>query len=484
MNYKVVLQLIGYMLIGLGVLIFIPLLAAFYYGEKDSSAFLISGGACILCGFLLAMLFRNNDTIAEREGFTIVTLSWVFFSIFGCLPYMLSTPAHSFTDSFFETMSGFTTTGSTIFTDIEAHTKSILLWRSITQWLGGMGIIVLGLAILPILGVGGMQLFRAETPGPVSTKLTPRIKDTAKILWLVYVGLTAIQFLLLCLAGMPVFDSICHSLTTMPTGGFSPKAASIGHYESSAIHWIITIFMLLAGINFSIHFQILRGIIRKTFADSELRTYLFLALCFTLLICINLFTKNDITGYSSFSICLRDASFTVASILTTTGYATADFELWPVFSQGLIFVLLFLGSCAGSTGGGIKTIRLIVLYRFACQQLYYLLHPRAILNLKVDEKVVKNNIIFGVLGFFIIYIGFFTLGAIALMGTGQDFLTALSASAACIGNVGPGLGAVGPMDNFAHITTFGKWCLIFLMLLGRLELFTVLVIFSAAFWKD
>lgn len=483
MNYKTVLQIISQMLIGLGIMLFIPLIATIYYQENDAFVFLASGFCSILCGLCGHFLFRSKNSIAERESFAIVTLTWLFFSLFGCLPYLFSNSGHSFTDSFFETMSGFTTTGATIFTDIESHTKGILLWRSLTQWLGGMGIVVLSLVILPFLGTGSIQLFKAEIPSPMDAKFTPRIKDTAKILWLVYIGLTIILLILLYLSNMPLYDSICHSLTTMSSGGFSPKSTGIGHYHSSLTHWIIAIFMLFSGINFSLYFQIFKGSWQKAFKDHELRTFLAAILIFSTIIYWQTGTQAS-DGINACRISFKEAFFTVSSIVTTTGFSLTDFSLWPVLAQGLIFVLIFFGACVGSTSGGIKITRLIILHHFAWQQLYYLLHPKAILNLKINSHVIKNNIIFGVLGFFTMYMAFFICGALILMATGLDFISSLSAAAACISNVGPGLNTVGPAGNFAHISALGKWCLIFLMLLGRLEIFTVIVLFTSAFWKD
>jgi trk system potassium uptake protein TrkH len=481
MKFKVVFYTIGLLLLWLGLSLLLPLIATFIYGENDAMAFVISSVLTIISGILLIKFCKTKEEISNREGFAIVTLSWIFFSFFGGLPYMLSSPHHTLTDSFFETMSGFTTTGSSIFTNIEAHTKGILLWRSMTQWFGGMGIIVLSLAILPILGIGGMQLFKAEVPGPTSDKLTPRIKDTAKILWIVYVILTLAETLLLCIAGMNFYEALCHSFTTLSSGGFSPKNGSINDYNSSAIHNIITVFMFFAGVNFALHFRWMRGKFTSVWKDTEFKTYLAVFLAFSAFISINLMLNNK---YDSVYICVRDACFTTSSLLTTTGYATADYELWPYFSQYVAFCLMFIGGCAGSTGGGIKIIRDIILLKFSYQQIYQLIHPKAILQLKIGEQVVKNPVIFGVLGFFVIYICSFVIGTILMSATGLDFLTASSATAACLGNIGPGLGDVGPTNNFAHVTDFGKWVLSFLMLIGRLELFTVLVLFTPVFWKD
>jgi trk system potassium uptake protein TrkH len=482
MNFKVVFYTIGLLLVVLGACLLLPLLCTMYYGEGDAHAFYLSAIITVFSGLGLAHLCKTQDEISNREGFAIVALSWVAFSLFGALPYCFSTPAHTYTDAFFETMSGFTTTGSSIFTNIEAHTKGLLFWRSITQWLGGMGIIVLSLAILPILGIGGMQLFKAEVPGPTSDKLTPRVKDTAKILWGVYVLLTALETILLMIAGMPPYEALCHSFTTLSSGGFSPKNTSINHYDSSAIHLIITFFMLCAGVNFSLHFKFLKGRFKEVFRDGEFKTYCMVFSIFVLFLFCDLLLSK--TANSSPLIQLRDAAFTTASLLTTTGFATADYELWPLFSQFIAFLLMFIGGCAGSTGGGIKIIRNMIVLKFSYQQFYQLIHPKAILQMKIDTQVVKNPVLFGVLGFLVLYISSFAVGTLIMSGTGLDFTTAASATASCLGNIGPGLGSVGPTENFAHISTIGKWVLSFLMLLGRLELFTVLILFTPVFWKD
>ncbi|MCJ8347066.1 TrkH family potassium uptake protein, partial [bacterium] len=461
MKFKVVLNILGKLLIVLAGFLLLPLIVTWYYQENDLLAFVGPSVLSLLVGLVLSKYTKGNDEISNREGFAIVSMIWILFSVFGGLPYMISSPSLSFTDSFFETMSGFTTTGSSVMQNIQGHTKGILLWRSITQWIGGMGIIVLSLAILPILGIGGMQLFKAEVPGPTSDKLTPKIKDTAKILWEAYIFLTFLQATLLFFAGMSPYDAICHSLTTLSSGGFSPNNTSIAHYETSAIHFIISLFMIFAGVNFANHYQFSRRNFSALFKDVELKAYLGVMLVVGILLCLNLMLTGQ---YSDIFLCFRDVLFTTTSMVTTTGFATADFETWPLFSQFLIFCLMFTGGCAGSTGGGIKIVRLIIFLKFAYQQVYQLIHPKAILQLKLNQRMVKTPVILGIMGFLVLYVFSFFLGTLIMSATGLDFTTAVTATASCLGNIGPGLAMVGPTDNFSQITDFGKWVLAFLML--------------------
>lgn len=464
---------------GLSIAMLFPLLATFSFGEKDWFAFLIPAILTFLFGLILSRIFESNDEMSAREGFSIVASVWVVFTIFGSLPYVFV--GHSFTDSFFQTMSGFTTTGSTIFRDIASHSHGILLWGSVTQWIGGMGIIVLSLAILPVLGIGGMQLFRAEVPGPVSDKLTPRIRDTAKILYQTYIFLTVVECLLLWLAGMDFYSAVCHSLSTLSSGGFSPHNASIAHYESSLIHFIIIFFMMAAGMNFALHYQFSRFNFSSIWTDTEVKSYLLFISSIVLLLISILWFQGF---YSDWFLCFRDVLFTTTALITTTGFATADYEQWPAVCQAILYVLFFAGGCAGSTSGGVKIIRLIIFCKFAYQQINQLIHPQAILNIKVSRQMVKDNVIKGVLGFFLLYALSFMIGTILMTATGLDILSASSATATCLGNIGPGFELFGPTDNFADVSTFGKWVLSFLMLLGRLELFTVLVLFTPTFWRD
>ena len=376
-------------------------------------------------------------------------------------------------------MSGFTTTGSTILTDIEAMPASLLLWRSMTQWFGGMGIIVLSLAILPMLGVGGMQLFKAEVPGPTADRLKPRIQDTAKLLWGVYFLLTTIEVLLLMAGNMSLFDAVNHAFTTMATGGFSTRNASLAAFDSAYIDGVVTLFMFLAGVNFSLHYLGLRGRFVDYVRNEEFRFYLALAVSGIALIML----FNAGSAYPSFWDNLRYTAFQLVSILTTTGFGTADYELWPVLCQYLLVIAMFVGGCAGSTGGGIKVARMLLLAKHAQVQLFRLIHPRAVRLVKLGERAVDKEVMQSILGFFALYMAVFVLASFIMAATGMDLVSAGGSVIATLSNIGPGLGSVGPIDNFAHVPAVGKVTLALCMLLGRLELFTVLVLVFPTFWR-
>jgi trk system potassium uptake protein TrkH len=375
-------------------------------------------------------------------------------------------------------MSGFTTTGATIFTDIEALPKGILFWRSMTHWIGGMGIIVLSLAILPILGIGGMQLFVAEVPGLTPDKLHPRITQTAKRLWIIYVVLTLVQTLLLMLGGMNLFESLCHAFGTMATGGFGTRNDSIAGF-SPYIQYVIIVFMYLAGISFTLHYFTIKRQFSKVLRNEELRLYTLLLITATVIIAAALFYTQHLGPGKAF----RDALFQVVSIVTTTGFITSDYLLWPFFTWLLLFLLMFTGGCAGSTGGGIKIVRIILLFKNSRMELKRIIHPQAMLPVRLNGKSISQQIIFNVLAFFLIYIIIFAFGSLVMSAMGMEFESAVGAVAASLGNIGPGLGTVGPVLNYSTVPMAGKWVLAFLMLLGRLELFTVLILFSASFWK-
>lgn len=479
MNLILTLRILGSLLLFLGAALFVPLPFSFYYGDGVWSAFILSAVICFVVGGLLFSFCKSPKELTVREGFAVVTFGWTVFAVFGALPYLISGAIASPLDAIFETMSGFTTTGSTILTEIEALPQSLLFWRSLTQWLGGMGIIVLSLAILPMLGVGGMQLFKAEVPGPTADRLKPRIQDTAKMLWGVYFLLTMVETLLLMLGGMSFFDALCHSFATLATGGFSTQNSSIAAYDSSYIDGVITLFMILAGINFALHFQILRGKAREFFRSEELRVYLGIILVATAVIMIFNWTGGI---YQPFGENLRYSIFQVSSIMTTTGFGTADFELWPVLPQYLLVLLMFIGGCAGSTGGGMKVARILLLFKHAQVQVFRLIHPRAIRLVKLGNRPVDKEVLQSILGFFALFIGVFVVGSLLVAASGMDLVSSGGAVIACLSNIGPGLGTVGPVDNFAHVPGFGKSVLIVCMLMGRLELFTVLVLFFPSFW--
>ncbi|MFO7875044.1 MAG: TrkH family potassium uptake protein [Desulfovermiculus sp.] len=482
MRWGFILQVVGLIVLFVGLTMLLPL--GFSLTAKDGTAvsFIQAMLLSIAVGGGLFLVFRTDrgHTVTHREGMCIVTLGWAGAGLFGALPFYLSGSIPGLTDCVFETFSGFTTTGSTILGDIESLPSSILMWRSQTQWLGGMGIVLLSLAILPFLGVGGMQLYKAEVPGPTPDKLRPRVKDTARLLWQVYLLLSALEFLFLLAGGMSFFDSLSHTFTTMPTGGFSPKSASIGHYDSVYFDLVITFFMFMAGVNFALHFQLLRRNPSAWWRSPEFRFYLLVTLGVTLIVTLCIYGSV----YSSLGQALRYSLFQVVSIFTTTGYGTADYELWGPLAQFLLLLCMIVGGSAGSTAGGVKCMRLIILIKQAQRELMRLVHPRAVVPVKLGGKIVSDEILSGVVGFFLLYLALAALAMCILAASGVDLLTTIGAVIACISNIGPGLGQVGPTDNFGHLPDLGKWVLTFCMLLGRLEIYTVIVLFSREFWKS
>lgn len=449
--------------------------------SHDFLPLLLSGLGISGLGSVFWLTNRRPDqnAIGKREGYIIVSLSWIIISLFGAIPFIISGITHSYTDAFFETMSGFTTTGATIFSDVESIPKGILFWRSLTQWMGGMGIIVLSLAILPVLGIGGMQSFMTDIQGNVTDKLHPRIMQTAKRLGGIYVLLTLIQSILLMFGGLNLFDALCHAFGTMATGGFSTKNNSVAGF-SPYIQYIIIVFMFLAGTNFTLHHFLLKGQFIKVLANEEFRIYSLLLFVAALIIGIALYNMVGIPAEKSF----RDSLFQVVSIVTTTGYITTDYLLWPFFGWFLIFLLMFTGACSGSTGGGIKIVRILLLLKNSVLELKRLIHPQAVIPVRLNGKSVPQNIIFNVLAFFLIYIMIFAFGSLVMSFMGLEFESAIGSVAACLGNIGPGMGVVGPVLNYGPIPDAGKWLLTLIMLLGRLELLTVLILFSSTFWRS
>ena len=500
MSLKLIFYTLGNLLICLAGTMLLPLGVAIYYrinfGEAHNNlvAFVISAAITLITGLILRLSLRaRQEELGIREGFAVVALAWVTVALFGALPYQLSgvfhiegrSPWTAFSFSYFESMAGFSTTGATVLTEIERLSHAMLFWRSFTHWLGGMGIVVLAVAILPMLGIGGMQLFRAEAPGPQTDRLTPRIAQTAKLLWGVYVLLSILEVILLMLGKMTLFDALCHTFGTMATGGFSTKNASIGHYNSVYIDMVICVFMFLAGTNFALHYRALRGNVKAYFQDTEFKFY-----CTVIVVGITLISWNTIrfqvdgqTPYDSMWTSLRYATFQVLSIITTTGYGTADFEQWPALSQFILVTLMFYGGCAGSTGGGMKQVRFLLLIKQSGAEIKRLIFPHAVLPIRVNERVVPREVMTNVLGFFFFFIGIFAIVTCIMATLGLDLVSAAGATIAAMGNIGPGLGSVGPTDNYAHIHTVGKFVLSFCMLLGRLELYTVLILFSPNFWK-
>jgi trk system potassium uptake protein len=472
---------VGLLTFFFGLTMLVPLLTSFYFRETTVIPLFAAMAVTLVAGGAIFAIFRRykTDQINQREGMGIVTLSWLSVSFFGALPFFLAPEGLAFTDAVFESVSGFTTTGASVLTNIEAFPKSLLLWRGFIQWLGGMGIIVLSIAILPLVGVGGMQLYKAEVPTPVPDKLKPRIRETAVILWQVYLLFTVMEIVLLVVAGMSFFDAVCHAFTTLPTGGFSTRNASIAHYQSVPIDGIIIVFMLLAGINFSLHYQLLRGRPLVFWKDAECRFYFCIVV--VLILCVSIDTFGDV--YASLFDAVRYSAFQVVSIVTTTGYATADYVKWPAMSQLIIFFCMFLGASAGSTGGGMKCLRIMLCIKYGYKELFGLVHPHAVSHIKIDGKPVPREVIHSILGFLALYIGLFVLAATLLGAMGVDFTTALGATASAIGNVGPGFGQVGPVENYAQIPAMAKWLLAWCMLLGRLEVYTVIILLVPEFWR-
>ena len=481
MRWRCILYVVGLLTLFFGLTMTASLAVSLYFQDGSSLPMLFSMVITLLVGILVTLGFRGADTsnIRQREGMAIVFFGWTAVGFFGALPFYFGGVELTFTDAFFESISGFTTTGSSIFTSIESHVKGILFWRSYIQWLGGMGIIVLSLAVLPFLKVGGMQLYKAEVPSPVPDKLKPRIQETAVTLWKVYILFTVLQILMLLAGGMNLYEAVCHTFTTMPTGGFSTKSASIAHYNSAYFDTVFILFMLMAGINFSLHYQMLRGKPLAIWKNAEGRFFLFISLALVLLVSWNIHGEV----YHSMGDSIRYGAFQVVSILTTTGFATADYETWPAMSQVILFMCMFIGASAGSTGGGIKCLRIMLLFKYCYRELFSLVHPRSITHIKISGKPVPEEIIRSVIGFLTLYIGLFAVCAVILAGLGVNFVTSLTAVASCIGNIGPGFGLVGPAENYASIPTLGKWLLIWCMLLGRLEIYTVIILLAPEFWR-
>lgn len=479
-NGRIIINILGFLLAIEGLFIMLSIPVSLFYAEGDYLVFLYSGLATGIPGLIGWVLTRKAEkNIGKRDGYIIVSLGWILFSLFGALPFVISGSIPSYTDAFFETMSGFTTTGASILDNVESLSHGLLFWRSLTQWIGGMGIIVLSLAVLPLLGIGGMQLFIAEVPGPTPDKLHPRIKGTAKRLWLIYIFLTLAQTLLLWAGKMDFFDAINHAFTTMATGGYSTKQASVAYWDSPYIHYVITLFMFLAGTNFTLSYFAFHLRFEKVFRNEEFRFYSVLTLLFTVFIAISLFLTSNYNLEASF----RHALFQVVSIMTTTGFVTSDYLSWIPVLGLVIFVLMFFGGSAGSTGGSVKIVRVVLLFKNSMLELKRLIHPNAILPVRLNRQVVDPQIVTNVLAFVSFYLLTLVVSTVVMSAMGYDMDTCLGAVASCLGNIGPGLGLVGPVETYSHLPAFGKWFLSFLMLIGRLELFTVLILFSPDFWR-
>lgn len=482
LNTKMILRVMSLLLLIEAFFMLLSGGVSYLMGDGDWIWFLISVAITVtFSGLGLLITHRAQRKLGKREGYLIVSTIWIFFSIFGGLPYYLSGAIPSVTDVFFETMSGFTTTGSTILNDIESLSHGILLWRSITQWIGGMGIIVLSLSILPMLGVEGMQLFLAEVPGPTKDKLHAKVSYTGRVLWSIYTVLTLIESLCLWVAGMDYFDAICHALTTMASGGFSTKNASIAAFDSPTIEYIIIVFMFLSGINFALYFRLIQGQFRKFFHDEEFHHYCRILLILILLVGIGLFfTQHEAMSITEI---VRNSVFNVIALVTTTGYATSEYMEWSPFVWTSIMIAMLFSACAGSTSGGIKTARLVLLFKNSLYEFKRLIHPNAILPVQFNGHVISPQIINSVVAFIALYVSIIVISILVFTFNDMPFDLAFGTAVSAIGNIGPTIGGIGAAANYCDLTVFAKWYMALLMLIGRLEIFTVLIIATPAFWK-
>lgn len=482
MQFFVIQRILGLLLVVFSFTMLPPVFVGWLFEDTFISPFIKGFFLLLTIGFLMWLPVRRfKRELRLREGFLVVVLFWTVLGVSGSAPFIFSSELQiSLVDAVFESISALTTTGATVIVGLDDLPKSILFYRQQLQWLGGMGIIVLAVAILPMLGVGGIQLYRAESPGPVKdSKLTPRIKGTAKLLWIIYVAFTIACAIAYYFAGMDPFDAICHSFSTIAIGGFSTHDASIGYFDNHMIELVAVVFMVLSGANFSLHFIAWRSLSLKTYlADSEFRFYLMSLTGLTIVVLVYLYFMHV---YGSFSESYFNAIFQVVSIATTTGFTTADYSHWPGFLPVLLVFASFMGGCAGSTGGGMKVVRILLLFRQGWGEILRLIHPNAKIAIKLNRKPVDSRIIQAVWGFFSVYVGIFVLFMLILMATEMDQVTAFSAVAATLNNLGPGLGGVA--ENFKSISDFAKWLLCLTMLMGRLEIFTLLVILTPAFWR-
>ena len=494
LNYKIIFHFFGLLFLFNGGFMLLSTLVSYIYSDGVTFKLFLSGLITLLIGGSAMLYTRNHKKeMNKREGYIVVAFGWIVMALSGTLPYILTETIPNFTNAFFETMSGFTTTGASILKDIEVVPEGILFWRSLTHWIGGMGIIVLAVAILPLLGIGGMQLFAAEAPGPSADKLHPRITDTAKRLWLIYLGYTVAETILLKAAGMSFFDAINHSLSTLSTGGFSTKNASVAYWnDKPLIQYIIITFMFLAGTNFVLSYFAFKGKISKILQDEEFKLYFKFISVFTTVAAIIIYFNADMSissiehpqvlgaGESAF----RHGLFQVLAIVTTTGFVTADYTLWTPFLTLFFFGLMFLGGSAGSTSGGIKIVRHLITIKNGFVEFKRALHPNAILPVRYNKRSVSGAIVFNVLGFFILYLLSFIFGSLGFSMMQIDFESAIGLAASSLGNVGPALGDFSPVNNYAALPPIGKWWSSFLMLIGRLELFTVLILLTPFFWRN
>ena len=481
MNLTLLEAIMGRFLMIYGVILLIPITVAFNYNDSSNTilSFALTSLLTVSIGIILYIKGRIDSQMGVREGFVVVAGIWILASVIGAIPFYASGSVTNFFDALFETTSGFTTTGASVISNLEILPQSILFWRSLTHWLGGLGIIVLFIILLPRFGMGAVHLFHTEVPGPMNQKAFPKIRDEARVLWLIYLGLTSLEVLLLKFAGMSLFDAVNHSFSTLATGGFSTRTASITDFNSLAIELIIVFFMVLAGMNFNLYIQAWRRGPSNVMLDLEFKVYILLLLGATSIIVITLIQQSGFT----LGIALRQSLFQVVSITTTTGFVTADFDQWPGLAKAILFFLMFTGGSAGSTAGGLKLIRIILLVKMGWNGLKQSLHPRLITSIVIQEKTVDAPVLTGISRYFFLFIAIFIVSSLLLAATGLEPFDAMSASIATLGNVGPGFGVVGPVANYASINAFGKVVLSTCMLLGRLELFALLVFLQSEFWR-
>lgn len=482
LNYRAIIKLSGIIVVLLSCLMLPSLLVSLLYGEADAAkAFILTIAPMLVAGIIITLSVKADfNHLKIRDGFAIVALCWTLGSALGAVPFVISGYVPNFIDAFFETVSGFTTTGSSILTDVEALPKGLLFWRSFTHWIGGMGIIVFAIALLPMLGISGQRIARAETTGPVFGKLTPKITESAKILYTIYIGLTLLQVAFLLLGGMSLYDALINTFGSVGTGGFSNYNVSVTHFNSLYFEIVISVFMLLAGMNFTLYYYLLRGNWRELFSDSELRCYYIIFGSAVLLIALNLWFSGS---YDSMGESLRYSLFQSASIMTTTGFASTNFDLWPTFSKMILFVLMFVGGCSSSTSGGIKVIRILLIFKLMKRGISIRLHPRAVISIKINEKPIPADTISAVANFVLLYFVIFFVGTLLLSLENFDLTTTASAVASCLGNIGPGFNLVGPMMNFSLFSDASTLMLAIIMLIGRLELFTIILLFTRQFWN-
>lgn len=479
MNFRMIFKSLGIVLSIEGLCMIPALVIALISMQSDVTAFLVTISILLVIGLVMWKTPIKTTNIYARDGFAMVALGWILVSIFGAIPFVISGAIPSVVDAVFESVSGFSTTGSSILEEIENLPKGILFWRSFTHWMGGMGVLVLTLAILPSAGANTIHIMKAESTGPTPGRIVPKIGQTAKILYTIYVVLTAIQVVFLLAGGMSFYDALIHSFGTAATGGFSNKNASVGAFNSVYIEVVITVFMLIFGVNFALYYQVIRGNFRSIVKDEEFRLYFGIVVAAIVLITVDITGKTVQTIWEG----LRYSSFQVGSIITTTGYATADFNLWPVFSKCLLVILMFMGASAGSTAGGIKCIRVLLLFKVIRREVVKIIHPRSVYTVKIGGKVVEEETISGIMAFFFVYISIFAASTLVVSLDGKDIVTSATAAIACISNIGPGLEAIGPIGNFSGFSDLSKIVLSFCMIIGRLEIYPILLMLAPSFWK-